>query len=591
MSQTQVLARKWRPKRFSELTGQDHVVRALTNALEQKRLHHAYLFTGTRGIGKTTIARILAKSLNCNNGVTPAPCGICSACIEIDSGRFVDLIELDAASNTQVEKMRELLENALYAPTVARYKVYIIDEVHMLSKSAFNAMLKTLEEPPEHVKFILATTDPQKIPVTVLSRCLQFNLKQIPPSLIVTHLRHVLEQERIGCDAASLHLLAHSAHGSMRDALSILDQAIAFSGGGIEEAVVRDMLGAIDQGYLLDLLEALAREDGAGMLAIADAMETRSLSFDTALQELATLLHRLALAQIVPSAIAEDMPERERVFSLAKTFLPEDVQLFYQIAIQGRDDLGRAPDEYAGFTMTLMRMLAFMPEDTPDRPAVPAPLGSREKGRPASAAVLRPEAAEAEGVERTGRTAGYMSRGKAVPMTEAGSRFDEPLRDMPPVPPVAEVAAGVAAPAGEITPAAAAPRPDPSGDSLNGRWAGMISELKLNGMPRMLAQHCEMTDFSGGEIALCIPELHRHLLDKSYQDRLQTALREYLGKPVRLKFSVGAVTGMSPAALEDREKQEKQSKAVAAVESDPFVRELVEQFDAKLIVSSIKPIQ
>ena len=335
MSQTQVLARKWRPKIFSELTGQDHVVRALTNALEQKRLHHAYLFTGTRGIGKTTIARILAKALNCETGITSTPCGVCPACTEIDEGRFVDLIEMDAASNTQVEKMRELLENALYAPTIARYKIYIIDEVHMLSKSAFNAMLKTLEEPPEHVKFILATTDPQKIPVTVLSRCLQFNLKQIPLPLIAAHLKHVLDQEQINCDAISLQLLARSAQGSMRDALSILDQAIAFGEGRVEETGVRDMLGAIDQSYLYDLLGALVQKDGARMMEIADAMETRSLSFDAALQDLATLLHRIALAQIVPSAIGEDTPERERIVALAKTFVPEDIQLFYQIVIHG----------------------------------------------------------------------------------------------------------------------------------------------------------------------------------------------------------------------------------------------------------------
>ncbi|MGH8684445.1 MAG: DNA polymerase III subunit gamma/tau, partial [Nitrosospira sp.] len=365
MSQTQVLARKWRPKIFSELTGQDHVVRALTNALEQKRLHHAYLFTGTRGIGKTTIARILAKALNCETGITSTPCGVCPACTEIDEGRFVDLIEMDAASNTQVEKMRELLENALYAPTIARYKIYIIDEVHMLSKSAFNAMLKTLEEPPEHVKFILATTDPQKIPVTVLSRCLQFNLKQIPLPLIAAHLKHVLEQEQVNCDAISLQLLARSAQGSMRDALSILDQAIAFGEGRVEETGVRDMLGAIDQSYLYDLLGALVQKDGARMMEIADAMETRSLSFDAALQDLATLLHRIALAQIVPSAIGEDTPERERIVALAKTFVPEDIQLFYQIVIHGRSDLSQAPDEYAGFTMTLMRLLAFMPEDMP----------------------------------------------------------------------------------------------------------------------------------------------------------------------------------------------------------------------------------
>src|SRR5512147_2146848 len=293
----QVLARKWRPRSFETLVGQEHVVRALTHALERQRLHHAYLFTGTRGVGKTTIARIFAKSLNCETGVTPTPCGTCSACTEIDSGRFVDLIELDAASNTQVDNMRELLESALYAPTSGRFKVYIIDEVHMLSKSAFNAMLKTLEEPPSHVKFILATTDPQKIPVTVLSRCLQFNLKQLPPALINTHLQYVLEQENIPFENGALSLVARAAQGSMRDALSLMDQAIAYSDSKVQEATVRNMLGAIDQSYLFDLLEALQARDGAGLLRIADELALRSVAFDAALQDLATLLHRIALAQ------------------------------------------------------------------------------------------------------------------------------------------------------------------------------------------------------------------------------------------------------------------------------------------------------
>ncbi len=542
MSQTQVLARKWRPKNFSELTGQDHVVRALTNALEQKRLHHAYLFTGTRGIGKTTIARILAKALNCQTGVSSTPCGVCSACTEIDGGRFIDLIEMDAASNTQVEKMRELLENALYAPTVARYKVYIIDEVHMLSKSAFNAMLKTLEEPPEHVKFILATTDPQKIPVTVLSRCLQFNLKQIPVPLITAHLKHVLEQEHISCDETSLQLLARSAQGSMRDALSILDQAIAFGEGKIEEAEVRDMLGAIDQSYLYDLLDALSQKDGAKMLAIADAMETRSLSLDTALQDMATLLHRLALAQIVPSAIGEDAPEREQIFALAKVFLPEDIQLFYQIAINGRDDLSRAPDEYAGFTMTLMRMLAFTPDDM-----TAASAGDQDK-----------------------------TAAKAAARAPSGG-----------------VDAEIKRPLSSVTVEAAVIKPNFDIDSSSFRdgWRVMVNQLKLSGLAKMLAQHCEVKNVSLNEIEFCVPETHKHLLDKAYQERMQTALREHLGKPVRLKFSVGIITGLTPAELGSREKQEKQSQAVAAIESDPFVRELVEHFDAKLIVSSIKPIQ
>ncbi|SEN53263.1 DNA polymerase-3 subunit gamma/tau [Nitrosospira multiformis] len=586
-SPTQVLARKWRPRRFSELTGQDHVVRALTNALEQKRLHHAYLFTGTRGIGKTTIARILAKALNCQAGVTPEPCGICSACIEIDGGRFVDLIEVDAASNTQVEKMRELLENALYAPTVARYKVYIIDEVHMLSKSAFNAMLKTLEEPPEHVKFILATTDPQKIPVTVLSRCLQFNLKQIPFPLIVSHLRYVLEQEHINCDATSLQLLARAAQGSMRDALSILDQAIAFGEGKIEEAGVRDMLGAVDQGYLFDLLEALAQRDGARMLAIADAMETGSLSFDTALQDLATLLHRLTLAQIVPAAIGDDEPEWDRLFKLARTFAPEDIQLFYQIAIHGREDLGRAPDEYAGFTMTLLRMLAFIPEDflsgrgeagrdggtsgsSPTKPGsgkYPSTLRqAQDSGRTETKGSGRTEMAEIgkEGNSREERVARNASTGDSGP--PAGPVLDSLECDPTPV-------------------------KSGSAQSFSHSWITIVGQLKVSGLTRMLAQYCEVKSSSEDEIEFCIPELHKHLLDKTYQDRLQAAVREYLGKPVRLKFSVGIVNGMSPAEQENREKQEKQSQAIAAIESDPFVRELVENFDAKLIVSSIKPIQ
>src|SRR5512135_499692 len=362
MSATSVLARKWRPRNFAQLAGQEHVVQALTNALTQNRLHHAYLFTGTRGVGKTTIARIFAKSMNRESGVTATPCGVCSACTEIDSGRFVDLIELDAASNTQVDNMRELLESALYAPTSGRFKVYIIDEVHMLSKSAFNAMLKTLEEPPAHVKFILATTDPQKIPVTVLSRCLQFNLKQLPPALINTHLQYVLEQEHIPYENGALNLVARAAQGSMRDALSLMDQAIAYSSGKVDEALVRTMLGAIDQSYLFDLLQTLRAADGAGLLRIADSMATRSVAFEAALQDLATLLHRIALAQTIPGAIADDEPERARLLELAQQYTPEEIQLNYQIAIHGRNEIDLAPDEYAGFTMTLLRMLAFAPQ-------------------------------------------------------------------------------------------------------------------------------------------------------------------------------------------------------------------------------------
>lgn len=544
MSQTQVLARKWRPKDFSGLTGQDHVVRALINALEKKRLHHAYLFTGTRGVGKTTIARILAKALNCESGITAKPCGKCSACIEIDSGNFVDLVELDAASNTQVDNMRELLENALYAPTCARYKIYIIDEVHMLSKSAFNAMLKTLEEPPDHVKFVLATTEPQKIPITVLSRCLQFNLKQIPPTLIAAHLEYVLKQEKISYDEASLQLIAHAAQGSMRDALSMLDQAIIFGDGKVEKTEIHAMLGTIDQSYLYDLLEALIQKNGTQMLAIADSIQMRSLSFDTALQELARLFHSLALAKIVPQTNSNNIPEHEKICSLAKKFMPEDLQLFYQITLHGRADLGLAPDEYSGFTMTLMRMLAFTPEcliETATVSHIPASIIPKEK----------------------------------LPLSDKEPRKPD-INAAHTSPSVLNVVTELS--------------PDSRTNQLNGDWVVLVNQLKLNGMAKMLAQNCEMKNFSIDNIVLCLQAEHKHLLEKTYQDKIKNALCEHFGTPVRLTISVGSVTGMTPAELDTRERQTKQLQAVAAIETDPFVRELVDNFDAKLIISSIKPI-
>jgi len=361
----QVLARKWRPKSFASLVGQEHVVRALTHALDGGRLHHAYLFTGTRGVGKTTLSRIFAKALNCETGVTSTPCGVCRACKEIDEGRFVDYVEMDAASNRGVDEMAALLERAVYAPVDARFKVYMIDEVHMLTNHAFNAMLKTLEEPPAHVKFILATTDPQKIPVTVLSRCLQFNLKQMPAGHIVGHLEHVLGEEKIPYEAQALRLLSRAADGSMRDALSLTDQAIAYSANQVTEEAVRGMLGALDQSYLIRLLDTLAIGDGPGVLAIADEMALRSLSFSTALQDLAGLLHKVAWAQFAPASVLDEWPEAGDIRRFAGALSAEHVQLFYQIATIGRGELGLAPDEYAGFTMTLLRMLAFEPAGGP----------------------------------------------------------------------------------------------------------------------------------------------------------------------------------------------------------------------------------
>ncbi len=381
----QVLARKWRPRDFAGLVGQEHVVRALRHALEQQRLHHAYLFTGTRGVGKTTLARILAKCLNCETGVTPQPCGKCSACVEIDAGRFVDLLEVDAATNTKVDEMRQLLDTAQYSPTRGRYKVYVIDEVHMLSTSAFNAMLKTLEEPPEHLKFVLATTDPQKIPVTVLSRCLQFNLKQMPPAAIAAHLEKVLAQEGIEFERDALALIARAASGSMRDALSILDQAIAHGAGRLSDANVAEMLGAIDRGYLLDLVSAIAAGDAAGALRIADDMQSRSLSFDAALADLARLLLSLAVAHSVPGTL-EEGPDAARLGEIGSRLDPESLQLYYEIALHGREELELAPDEHAGFVMTILRMLAFRPEGT--TPALPA-----AKAAPPASAPARSQAA------------------------------------------------------------------------------------------------------------------------------------------------------------------------------------------------------
>ncbi|WP_443193577.1 DNA polymerase III subunit gamma/tau [Mycetohabitans sp. B46] len=377
----QVLARKWRPKDFASLVGQEHVVRALTHALQAQRLHHAYLFTGTRGVGKTTLSRILAKALNCEAGITATPCGVCKACREIDEGRFVDYVEMDAASNRGVDEMAALLERAVYAPVDARFKVYMIDEVHMLTHHAFNSMLKTLEEPPAHVKFILATTDPQKIPVTVLSRCLQFNLKQMPAGHIVSHLERILTDEGMSFETQALRLLSRAADGSMRDALSLTDQAIAYAAGAVTEQAVRGMLGALDQSYLVRLLDAVAMRDGAAVRSVADEMAARSLSFSTALQDLSSLLHRIAWAQVVPDSVLDEWPEAADIRRFAGQLTPEAVQLYYQIATIGRAELGLAPDEYAGFTMTLLRMLAFgmadvvrgpAPADMPPVPGTPA---------------------------------------------------------------------------------------------------------------------------------------------------------------------------------------------------------------------------
>ena len=405
------LARSWRPKTFTQLLGQDHVVKALSHALDQGRLHHAWLFTGTRGVGKTTIARIMAKALNCvgedgQGKMTSEPCGKCAACTGIDQGRFVDYVEMDAASNRGIDDIRDLLEKAAYAPANARYKVYMIDEVHMLSKEAFNALLKTLEEPPEHVKFILATTDPQKIPVTILSRCLQFNLKQMPVPLIVEHLEKVLAAEKVDYETNALRVLAKAAQGSMRDALSLTDQAIAYAAGKVSEESVRGMLGTLDDSYLIRILDSLMAKDGATLLAISNEMGERSMSFSLALQDLSSLIQKIAAAQIVPESVLEDWPEASEIRRLATLLTKEEAQLFYQITITSRPDLSLAPDEQTGFAMTLLRMLAFRPGGSsggggvasgPSAPPVasaPRPAASTQPTA-ASAPAVRPDPAAA----------------------------------------------------------------------------------------------------------------------------------------------------------------------------------------------------
>ncbi|MBC7202147.1 MAG: DNA polymerase III subunit gamma/tau [Pusillimonas sp.] len=400
-----VLARKWRPRSFNTLVGQDHVVRALTHALDTQRLHHAWLFTGTRGVGKTTLSRILAKSLNCEKGITSSPCGQCQACTEIDAGRFVDYVELDAASNRGVEEMTQLLEQAVYAPGAGRFKVYMIDEVHMLSGHAFNAMLKTLEEPPPHVKFILATTDPQKIPVTVLSRCLQFNLKQMTAQAIVEHLQAILEDESMAFEVPALRLLAQAASGSMRDALSLTDQAIAYSAGNVTAEHVRGMLGTIDQRYLVRLLEGLVAGDGAAVVQIADELATRGLSYSGALADLSTMLSRVAIEQRVPGALPEDDPSVDDIKALAAKLSPDVVQLFYTVAVHSRSELALSPDEYAGFVMACLRMLALLPGGA----AVPPGPADAGRVQSESAPVPAPQAdhsANAYGNEAAGSSAG-----------------------------------------------------------------------------------------------------------------------------------------------------------------------------------------
>ena len=533
-----VLARKWRPRSFAELVGQEHVVKALTHALDSGRLHHAFLFAGTRGVGKTTIARLVAKSLNCETGVSATPCGRCAACLEIDAGRFVDLIEVDAASRTKVDDTRELLDNVQYAPTRGAYKVYLIDEVHMLSNHSFNALLKTLEEPPPHVKFLLATTEPQKLPITVLSRCLQFNLKRLPLALIVERLRHILAAEGVAFEGAALTLIGRAAEGSMRDALSLTDQVIAFGAGSVGEAATRDMLGTVDRGHIVRLLERLAALDAPGLMREVASLDERAPDFAQALGELASLVQKVALLQAVPEGPDDELYERAVLESLAARISAEDLQLYYQIAVLGRRDLDYAPDARSGLEMTLLRMLAFRPSG-------------------------------AETVVRAPSTA------SAAPLTPGPSAH----ASTPSTPATAGQPAG--APASATANAAHI-----SADN----WATIVPLLDIQGAARQLASNCAWTGYDQGLIRLRLDARSQQLRTRQIEEKLVQALSRHLGRSVRLQIDVVEASVETPARQQARATDEKLESARSALNEDPLVRAVKERLGGSVVAESVKPI-
>ena len=633
-----VLARKWRPRSFDTLVGQDHVVRALTHALTTQRLHHAWLFTGTRGVGKTTLSRILAKSLNCETGITATPCGVCQACTEIDQGRFVDYLELDAASNRGVDEMTQLLEQAVYSPSAGRFKVYMIDEVHMLTGHAFNAMLKTLEEPPAHVKFILATTDPQKIPVTVLSRCLQFNLKQMPGEAIVGHLENVLGHEQIPFEVPALRLLGQAAAGSMRDALSLTDQAIAYSASNLTEEAVRGMLGTIDQRHLVRLLEALQSGQAPAVLEIADELATRGLSYRAALADLAVLLSRIAIAQRVSAAVDEADPIALDIRKFATSLHPDVVQLFYTVAVHSRSELAIAPDEYAGFVMACLRMLSLggssgvpmpAPESTSQpmitppsvsavatsavlspapapapaaavaaaqtaapvqaRPAVvttpPAPAVTAPTPAPAAVSSAPAQSSESDSEPEPDDGFGFQDVGEHDEYSLSAADFERMhvAED--------EEALGLnpATPAPSLAPAPSVPSANQDTIVLPEPWAAFAAKLPLSGMSEQLARQSECVAIFKQQLTLRVPS--KALSEGAPVERLRTVLNDYFGFKVELLFEIGAGEGSSAHALDLVAQQARQDAAEVAIDQDPFVQALIQDFGAKVVPGSIRPSQ
>ena len=539
----QVLARKWRPKSFDTLVGQKSAVQALSNALDQNRLHHAYIFNGTRGIGKTTIARILAKSLNCDTGITSKPCLKCPACTEIDVGRYIDLIELDAASNTGVDNMIELLENAQYAPSSGRFKIYIIDEVHMLSKSAFNAMLKTLEEPPEHVKFILATTEIQKVPVTVLSRCLQFNLRQMTIEDITNHLKHILTEEKIETEDEALQIIAKASNGSMRDSLSILDQAIAFSQGKVSVEKVIQMLGTIDDEILFKIIECLIAQNGAGLNTIAKEMDANNISFEGALNDLAKLFHELTICKIVPDHL-KNSSKKDLYQKLADELTAESLQLFYQICIHGKKDLYLAPDPITGFNMTLLRMLAFYPTSNLAIPSKENIKKSDGKPQEKKSQPIEPLPIKSENKE-------IKNKSTNIELPEA--------------------------------------KPENNNISFDGDWSTLVNQLK-NGVAKSLAQECQFIELQDSTFHLSIDESKAHLSRSHYSEKLEEVLINHFNKKIKVIITMDKIS-TSPALEKRAQKAELIENVESAIMQDSLVKELISDFNAEIIPSSIEPIK
>lgn len=644
----QVLARKWRPHNFHEMVGQTHVLRALINALDTGRLHHAYLFTGTRGVGKTTISRILTKCLNCEQGVSSTPCGVCSTCVEIDEGRFIDLIEVDGASRTKVEDTRELLENIQYAPTRGRFKVYLIDEVHMLSSHSFNALLKTLEEPPPHVKFLLATTDPQKLPVTILSRCLQFALKNIPADRIVEHLAHVLDAEKIPYEKEALWLLGRSAQGSMRDAMSLTDQAIAFGGEKVNTADVRDMLGTLDQNQVYELLFALLEGDAKQLLAIIKQLAEQSPDWLDVLAELLNVLHRIAVAQILPDAVDDSIGDKEQIIALAQALPAEDVQFYYQVGLVGRRDLPLAASSQQGFEMVLLRMLAFRPINAERTPITPL---KKIEVTPVSEQISETtekktldDVKVAQQIEEVSPTVVESELKKDVqekPVTvdeetqqqESVTRITEQKLASPEIEqiPTNIVVEEVA----ELTAVAPAVMDDqdesttesedeylsvdeyqsfldqsyvesdvpdtaekidlldnlpPPATGVAAEWIELFAELKLSGITASIASNCTLLSKDDQQWILQLDPTQQALFSDNQKKRISEAINTYLGHNVNLKIIIEKPEQETPAQREQRKKIELQKAAERAILEDPIVQQLVDKFSAKLDEESIKPL-